>query len=80
VLIDDQEVLSRKYSDDLVLLLPLASGRIAVLNSARELCGYLDVTTAFADMLRIRIGAVWRRPTPTLPISKHIDLADLGLL
>src|SRR6266852_3922048 len=36
---DEQEALSRKYSNDLILLLPLKSGNLAVLNTARELCG-----------------------------------------
>jgi hypothetical protein len=36
---DEQEALSRKYSNDLILLLPLKSGNIAVFNTARELTG-----------------------------------------
>src|SRR6266849_5704681 len=38
---DEQEALSRKYGNDTITLLLLASGNIAVFNSARELCGTL---------------------------------------
>jgi hypothetical protein len=38
---DEQEALSRLYSDDVIQLLPLKSGAVAVFNNARELCGIL---------------------------------------
>jgi hypothetical protein len=34
---DKQEALSRKYSNDVVIMLPLSSGNIAIFNNAREL-------------------------------------------
>jgi hypothetical protein len=39
-----QEALSRKYGNDVVILLPLKRerGTIAVFNSARELCGFVN--------------------------------------
>jgi len=77
--VDEQEALSRKYSDDVILLLPLENGRIAVLNNARELCGYLNVTLPFRQILWRRLADVWHPPVkPTArPI---IDLNELGLL
>ena len=35
--IDEQEAESRKYSDEVIILLPLASGKCAVFNAARQL-------------------------------------------
>jgi hypothetical protein len=39
---DEQEALSRKYGNELVLLLPLSSGNVAVFNTARELCSIVE--------------------------------------
>ena len=39
---DEQEALSKKYGTEVVMLLPLKSGKIAIFNSARELCGIID--------------------------------------
>ncbi len=77
---DEQEALSRKYSDDVILLLPLESGRIAVLNNARELCGCLD-TWCYSghECLWHRIKEIWHAPAK--PAARPvIDLNELGLL
>lgn len=72
-----QEALSRKYSDDVIMLLPLKTGRIAVFNNARELCGIIP----FAFDLMEDVKSAWYPPKPTkveLPLA--VDLKDLGLL
>ncbi|SRR6266550_2585011 len=78
---DEQEALSRKYSDDVILLLPLKSGdRVAVFNNARELCGFFDLghgDPATSDFERI----MWFWHPPTKPATRPIiDLTELGLL
>lgn len=66
---DEQEALSRVYSDDVIITLALASGNIAVFNNARALCGIV------ADPRQARL--VWYRPKrATKPRS---TLEELGL-
>lgn len=63
---DEQEAHSRKYGRDVIILLSLASGRIAILNAARELCGYVSIevnefwTEEKLDWTELR--SVWRAP------------------
>jgi hypothetical protein len=63
---DEQEAQSRKYGRDVIVLLPLRSGRVAVLNAARELCGYVSIelnefwTEEKLDWIELR--SVWRAP------------------
>ena len=38
---DEQEALSKRYGNEIIILLPLSSGNVAVFNSARELCGII---------------------------------------
>lgn len=64
---DAQEALSTCYANDLIVVRRLRSGRWAVFNTVRELCGIVE-RLEDAEM-------VWR---PTLPISGNI-LEDLGL-
>lgn len=81
---DIQEALSRRYSDSVAVVLRLRSGRYAIYNNLRELCG-------IADSLEEWPPAVWRAPTPpkkpaavmTLPRKPSkpvIDLKELDLL
>lgn len=73
---DEQEALSRAHSNDMIYILLLRSGNVAVFNRARELCGIIETPATLGDM-----RAVWfppasppaqrSRPTPTLE--------DLGL-
>lgn len=65
---DEQEALSRRYSDDSIIILPLSSGRIAVFNRAFELCGFIDF-----DLLEII--RIWKAPAK----KREVSLADLGL-
>ncbi len=70
---DEQEALSRLYSDDIIRLLPLSSGAVAVFNNARDLCGILPPSRVAG--IRSLIDEVFYRPRPQPPV----DLDDLGL-
>jgi hypothetical protein len=76
-----QEALSRKYGNDVVILLPLKreQGTIAVFNSARELCGFISVHVDGID--EYELMSTWHPPTTIepAPIPKA-TLADLELL
>lgn len=50
---EEMEALSRKYTNDVVMLLKLSTGSIAVFNAAREL-----QSICRADDLRIHVEAV----------------------
>ena len=69
---DEQEALSRLYSDDIIRLLPLSSGAVAVFNNARELCGILPS----ADFTILEAWHTWNPPKKT----PAVDLQELGLL
>ena len=80
---DEQEALSRVYSDDIIILLPLRSGRVAVFNSARTLCGMIhkpepirdDTWPWWKELMR-----VWHKPAATpKPSSATPSLEELGL-
>lgn len=68
---DEQEALSRRYGDDIIILLSLSSGNVAVFNSARELCGFVS---EFMD--HNEIEAIWHLPSKA---PKDFSLEDLGL-
>jgi len=71
---DEQEALSRLYSDDVIRLLPLSSGAIAVFNNARELCGIIHPHEIPSAIQAIK--EVWYPPKkPQLP-----TLEELGLI
>jgi hypothetical protein len=72
-----QEALSRRYSNDIIMLLPLRDGSIAVFNAARELCGF--VPARWADLSEIE--RIWHPPAPAPTTHKSpVDLNDLELL
>jgi hypothetical protein len=74
---DVQEALSRRYSDDIVMLLPLRSSRLAVFNAARELCGFLSVERDQHE----RIMSVWHPPAAAPTLTKPpVDLEELDLI
>lgn len=84
---DIQEALSLRYSDQVVILLQLRSGRFAVYNNMRELCGVWDTELygeTFAGMLDVSWPPAPWRPPPPPPIRRaakvSIDLEELGLL
>lgn len=67
---DIREALSKRYSNDIVILLPLRSGRFAVFNSLRECFGTVEAEAEWRN--------VWRAPEEAKP--KVLDLKELGLL
>jgi hypothetical protein len=69
---DEQEALSRKYSNDVLLILPLKSGKIAVFNRAFELCG---IANSMDDAL-----GIWYAPASPKPAVIKISLEELGLI
>lgn len=73
---DVQEALSRKYSDDVIMLLPLKSHKVAVFNAARDLCGIASILPSWVE-----VRNVWHPPKPVTPQAKPpVDLDDLELL
>lgn len=70
---NEQEALSRCYGNDILILLPLSSGNIAVFNAARTLCGIV------ADVRQARL--VWYPPAKRANISDvpRPSLEELGL-
>jgi hypothetical protein len=72
---DVQEALSRRYSDDIALILPLKSCKLAIFNNARELCGIITKSELF------KIWEVWYPPKPAPTAAKpSVNLEDLELL
>lgn len=79
---DEQEALSRAHSDDVIRLLPLRSGAIAVFNNARELCGIIkeddllyNPTTEAYTVWACAVN-IWYPPKK----APAIDLKELGLI
>jgi hypothetical protein len=72
---DEQEALSRKYSNDVMILLPLYSGAIAIFNNARELCGIIE--PPFDEWRIGDIQDLWR--PPAVRVAHRPTLEDLGL-
>lgn len=80
---DEQEALSRRYSNDIIILLPLKSGNIAVFNNeSRKLCGIIEDYDAFfsSPSTWTAIKDAWSKPVEIKSISRNIDLEELGLL
>lgn len=71
---DEQEALSRLYSDDIIRLLPLSSGAVAVFNNARDLCAILHPREIPSAMAAIK--EVWYPPKR----APAVDLEELGLI
>jgi hypothetical protein len=68
---DEQEALSRRFGDDVVILLPLLSGQVAIFNAARKLCGFVAPDDLVMD--------AWLQcERPTKP-KADFTLEDLGL-
>lgn len=74
---DEQEARSRRYSNDVIMLLPLQSGNIAIFNRAGDLCGIVEgADDEPADStLWDRISGTWHPPTTRARPS----LEELGL-
>jgi hypothetical protein len=67
---DEQESLSRKYGNEVVLILPLSSGNIAVFNNARELCGIVENIKDVLDN--------WYPPSVTLRVTEILKKTPLS--
>ena len=61
---EEMEALSRKYSNDVVMLLVLSTGSIAVFNAAREL-----QSICRSDDLRAHVSAVESVPVKVRPTA-----------
>jgi hypothetical protein len=78
---DVQEALSRRYSDDIIVLLPLRSGAIGVFNAARELCGFVGVMMFDEECFWEDVLKVWHQPTAAPTLTKPpVDLEELDLI
>jgi hypothetical protein len=67
---DEQEALSKKYGNDVVIMLPLKSGNIAVFNNARELCTIVeDIRDVFDN---------WYPPSVTPRITEILKKTPLS--
>lgn len=79
---DVQEAHSRRYSDGLILALPLESGRFAILDAQHGLVAIADswdeVRTAGVDLYKLPPPRVRTREPVDVDIS-HIDLSDLEI-
>lgn len=80
---EEQEALSRKYSDDVILLLPLSTGSIAVFNNSRTLCGIIPPSIFSPSDLNV-LTQVWRKSQIVQQVfrvrqSGGLTLDDLGL-
>jgi hypothetical protein len=77
---DEQEALSRLYSDDIIRLLPLKSGAVAVFNNARDLCGIIERTSEITNegeaTVWEQVIEVWYPPKK----PPAVDLEELGLV
>lgn len=77
---DEQEALSRAHGRDVIVVLPLKSGNIAVYNAKRELCGILESPTWYPPGEAIaRIQLMWSPPTYQ-SAKPEVNLEELGLL
>lgn len=76
---DVQEALSRRYGNDIIMLLPLKSGKVAVFNCARELCAVIKPAHDDDEYHTWgRITDSVKQPEPASP--KTVDLEELGLI
>jgi hypothetical protein len=71
---DEKEALSRKYGRDVIILLPLRSGKFAVFNSARELCAIEGGPDTFGEQCLEWIVSLWR--APALRIESYRSMAE----
>lgn len=74
---DQQEALSRAHGRDVIVVLPLRSGNLAIYNAKRELCGILAEWNTAGLAL---IYSIWFPPSPFSGEAHPIDLKELGLL
>ncbi len=67
---EEQEALSGRYGNDIILVLPLRSGNVAVFNSARELCGIVEAPRYGGEpLINANVHAVWFPPAGQKPLD-----------
>lgn len=76
---DEQEAGSRRYGNDVIILLPLESGNVAVLNCCREVCGIVNPAEWAGEHLLALLTETWH-PSPIHNRPKTISLEELGLV
>lgn len=72
---DEQEARSRRLSNDVIMLLPLQGGNIAVFNRAGELCGIVEPLVWDEENFWENIMKLWHPPATRARPS----LEELGL-
>lgn len=73
---EERQAESRKYSNSVVLVLPLDNGFFAVYNNARELSEIVSSGELLTAVLRTRPPAAYEPPKPT-PKPIPLSLATL---
>jgi hypothetical protein len=72
---DEQEARSRRYSNDVIMLLPLQSGSVAIFNRAGDLCDIMHLDDPQIAGFMSDIVAHWHPPATRARPS----LEELGL-
>lgn len=68
------EALNRKYSDDVVHVLPLENGQFALFNAERKLASICYADEVMVEILKIEKPAPPPKPTPRPPaVSVRIE-------
>jgi hypothetical protein len=76
---DELDAGSRRYGPDVIVLLPLKSGRIAILNCCREICGYMDNDFDDNGWFLKTAQSLWRPARAHRKPPKTVTLKELGL-
>lgn len=83
---DEQEAHSLRYGHTAFMILPLSSGKIAVLGHMRDLHAICDTFEEALEAGRTIPMLVWRRktetlapPTPRVPVGLDLSTIDLDL-
>ncbi len=70
---DEYEARSNRYSNRVIILLPLSSGNVAVFNSARELTGISSSNPALPEVCEYLMRNMWRQPESKLSILEEMN-------
>ncbi len=70
---DEYEARSNRYSNRVIILLPLSSGNVAVFNSTRELTGISSSNPALTEVCEYLMRNMWRQPESKLSILEEMD-------
>jgi len=76
---DEQEALSQRYGNDIILVLPLRSGNVAVFNSARDLCGIVETPRYGGEpLINASVYSTWFPPNEPKTFTP-LNLEELDL-